>query len=151
MIDWRRVRRAAGGLALLVAVATGLAFGVLSRAWPPVPVTVHVRWHAGVTDARRADLERTFTLTGAEPAEGTTWRYQLADSSTANIRALVESDAVEDTAHLDRRRFRPEFGQDRPRRLAVYSFARGRRLGRAVAAARGSPPNRGGGRRDAGS
>ena len=109
---------------LFVAV-TGLAYAVLLMVWPTVPVVVHVRWKATVADARRIDLERQFTLTQGEQTEGTTWRYALADASTRNIRQLVQHEAVDDTAHLNRVRYRPELAQDRTVQLALYAAIAG--------------------------
>lgn len=122
LVGWRRTL---GSFAGLFVVVTSLAYGILSFAWPHTPVVVHVRWKPDVTDARRVELERQFTLTHSEPTEGTTWRYGLADSSTGNIRALIQNEAVDDTAHLNRIRYRPEFAQDRSRQIPVYSVAIG--------------------------
>lgn len=115
-----------GGLAVAFVVVTGLAWGILSLTWPDVrAVHVHVRWKPDVTDAQRVELERRLQLTDSVHAEGTTWEYQLADWSTANIRAVVQDERVDDTAHLNRIRYRPEFAQDRTRQIFVYSVAMG--------------------------
>ena len=106
-------------------VVAGIAWGAVSLAWPAVPVQVHVRWQPGVTDSERIALEQRFRLTNGMPTEGATWEYQLADSSTANIRTLVQDARVADTAHLNRRQYRPEFAQDRVRRNLVYSIVIG--------------------------
>lgn len=120
-----RWRRAFGSLASAFVVIIGLAWGILSLTWPDAPVHVHVRWKPDVTDAQRVELERRFRLTDSVHTEGSTWEYQLADSSTANIRALIQHDRVDDTAHLNRIRYRPEFAQDRARQIPVYSVAIG--------------------------
>ena len=119
---WRYVL---GGLAAAFAVVTGLAWGMLSLIWPDAPVQIHVRWKPELTDAQRIELERRFRLTDGEYSEGTTWAYQLADSSTSNIRAIVQHERVDDTEHLNRVRYRPEFAQDRSRQILAYSVATG--------------------------
>ena len=55
---------------------------------------------------QRADLERTHSLTRGELREGTTWGYYVTDLSSANLRDLVESPAVEDTHNIHRTAFR---------------------------------------------
>jgi hypothetical protein len=117
--------RALGGLVAAFAVVAGMAWAVLSLTWPDAPVRVNVRWRPDTTDAQRIDLEQRFRLTSAEHREGTTWGYQLADSSTANIRGLIRHEQVEDTARLNRIRYRPEFGQDRARQIAAWSVVIG--------------------------
>src|SRR5688500_14135984 len=124
---WRsfRSRRTLGGLAAAFVAVTGLAWGILSLTWPVAPVHVHVRWRADVTEGQRVELERQFELTDGRPIEGTSWEYQLVDASTGNIRTIVQNTSVDDTAHLNRIRFRPEFAQDRARQILVYSAAVG--------------------------
>ena len=106
-------------------VVTALTWGVLSIVWPVTPVHVHVRWKPSVTDAERLELERQFQLTERRPSEGTSSEYQLVDASTGNIRAIVQDERVEDTEHLNRIRYRPEFAQDRSRQMLAYSLAAG--------------------------
>ena len=118
-------RRAAAGFALALVVLTGLIWVLLTLAWPQRPVRVHVRWQTSVTDLERVALERRFRLTNPVHREGTTWEYQLTEPTTGNIRALVQHQAVDDTAHLNRVRYRPELAQDRTRQIAMYSAAAG--------------------------
>ena len=73
-----------------------------------------------VNDAARVRLERQFQLTEGVNTEGTTWEYQLQNPSTANVRTIVQHAQVDDTSHLNRIRYRPEFAQDRGRRILVY-------------------------------
>ncbi len=120
-----RVLRAFGGLVVAFVVVTALAWGILALAWPVAPVDIHVRWKAGVTDADRAELERRFGLTNGQQSEGTTWAYQLTDTSTSNIQSLIQHERVDDTQHLNRVRFRPEFAQDRSRQVLASSLAVG--------------------------
>ena len=63
---------------------------------------VSVRWAIRLGDDERHALERRYHLTGGALREGTTWHYVLGDSSSANIRALIDDPAVEDTSGVDR-------------------------------------------------
>jgi hypothetical protein len=92
------------GLVLLA--AAGVAFGVLRFTYGQRPAYVHVRWAPDVDEAARTGLERTHRLTRGELREGTTWGYYVTDLSTANLRAIVESPAVEDTHNIHRTAFR---------------------------------------------
>ena len=111
--------------AALFAIITGLTYAFLSVSVPTVPVVMHVRWKPTVSSEERIELERRFTLTAGELDSGTTWKYALIDASTDNIKALIQHEAVEDTAHLNRVRYRPELAQDRQRRLPAYAAATG--------------------------
>jgi len=88
--------------ALLLAAA---AYAVLRFNFERAPV-VHVRWAAAVDERTRAGLEQQFGLTGGTFDSGQTWVYFLTSPSADNIRALVQSPAVEDTHHIDRQQFR---------------------------------------------
>jgi hypothetical protein len=92
--------------AILLLIAAGVAFGLLRLIYGQRPAYVHVRWAATVDAAGRADLERTYSLTRGELREGTTWGYYVTDLSSANLRALVENRAVEDTHNIHRTAFR---------------------------------------------
>jgi hypothetical protein len=70
------------------------------------PAYVHVRWAPTVDAAQRTGMERAHSLTRGELREGTTWGYYITNVSTANLRALVESPAVEDTHNIHRTAFR---------------------------------------------
>jgi hypothetical protein len=74
---------------------------------------IHVRWRAGIGDAARAPLERRFHLRRGGPVDPSTntWRYDLGDRSTSNVRALIEDAAVADTAYIDRRALAPLDGR----------------------------------------
>lgn len=111
-------------IAGFVAVAIAAAI-VLSIMMPNGPVPVHVRWTRATTDAERASLEQRYQLTRGEVTEGTTRAYRLADTSSANIRALVQDPHVEDTTNLNRVRFRPGFWVDRQRRMIAYTLLAG--------------------------
>jgi hypothetical protein len=88
--------------ALLLAAA---AYAVLRFNFERAPV-VHVRWAAAVDERTRAGLEQQFGLTGGTFDSGQTWVYFLTSPSADNIRALVQSPAIEDTHHIDRQQFR---------------------------------------------
>jgi hypothetical protein len=107
----------------MVGVVGGLAWLVLSSVWPQRDVSVNVRWKAGVDAVERVELERRFHLTRGELDEGTTWTYHLEDASPRNIQSLVQHQAVDDTAHLNRARFRPELAQDRSRQIMLATGA----------------------------
>jgi hypothetical protein len=92
------------GVVLLIVAAA--AFGVLRVTYGQRPAYVHVRWAPTVDAATRTGLERTHRLTRGELREGTTWGYYITDLSTANLRGLVESPAVEDTHNIHRTAFR---------------------------------------------
>ena len=98
---------------------------VLWFALPGGPVPIHVRWTSNTTDAQRAALEQRFHLTNGEVTEGTTRAYQLADTSTDNIRSLVQNPNVDDTADLNRLKFRPRFSNDRARQIPFFSVLGG--------------------------
>src|SRR5688572_3963879 len=89
-------------VALALAAAT---YAALRFNFERAPV-VHVRWSAAVDERTRAGLEQQFSLTGGTFDSGQTWIYFLTSSSADNIRALVQSPAVEDTHHIDRQQFR---------------------------------------------
>ncbi len=119
------VVRALGVLVLGFVVAGGVAAGVLLKAMSAGPVPVNVRWKPDVNDSRRLELETQLHLTEGHPTEGSTWAYRLTDPSTDSIRTLVEHPSVDDTAHINRIRFRPEFAYDRTRRVIFYSIVAG--------------------------
>lgn len=104
---------------------TAAAAGVLSMTLTRDPVPMHVRWTPGTADSERVALERRFGLTQGEVTEGTTRAYRLQDTSTENIRALVQHPRVEDTADINRVRYRPAFAYDRERRLIFFSVVAG--------------------------
>jgi hypothetical protein len=81
-----------------------LAASVIVRATTPSPLAprVHVRWIESISDARRAVLERDFTLVAGQRREGTTWEYDLADPSHSTIQILINHPAVVDTHYIDR-------------------------------------------------
>ena len=114
----RLVTAFVGAFIVIGAAAAVVLWFALSRD----PVPIHVRWKPGTSDAARIDAERRFSLIQGEVTEGTTWAYRLADMSTDNIRALVEDPSVDDTANINRIRFRPAFAIDRQRRLIFFSL-----------------------------
>ena len=94
--------------ALLFWALSGVEYGVLRLAFGDRPVFVHVRWSQTVDAAQRQRLEQQYHLSQPQPAEdGRTWGYTLLNLSTANIKALVEDKAAEDTYYIHRTAFRP--------------------------------------------
>lgn len=65
---------------------------------------IHIRWSAGIEAAARGALEERYDLRGGGPLDAATntWRYELGDDSTGNIRALLDDPAVADAAYIDR-------------------------------------------------
>jgi hypothetical protein len=112
------------------AVIGTLSAGIVAATIPVRPVPINVRWKTGTTDGQRLALEQRFHLAAGRPTEGSTRSYVLTDPSTGNIRALIEHAAVDDTANLNRVRFRPPFAYDRTR----LALAAGAMLGLAGAA-----------------
>jgi hypothetical protein len=92
---------------LLATLAPLLPLAARQLAGPP-GVLVHVRWDETVDDAGREMLESRFRLLDGERLDERTWRYDLVDPSRDNIRALIESSAVEDTHHIDRPNYSAE-------------------------------------------
>ena len=114
------------GVLAVSAVGIGLlCAGLLLWLEPPHPVQLHVRWTPDVDDARRATLERDLRLDRGQHSEGTTFIYRLDPPTTDAIQAIVEHPNVDDTAHINRIRFRPEFEQDRERRSIFYGVIGG--------------------------
>jgi hypothetical protein len=113
--------RAAAALVAGLFVIGTLAWRTVLWMDPPHVVRLNVRWKADVDASRRAMLEQQLHLTQGEPTEGSTWAYRLPDPSTNTIRAIVQHPSVDDTAHINRVRFRPELSQDRERRAIAYA------------------------------
>jgi hypothetical protein len=65
---------------------------------------IHVRWDESISAAERNARERAYELHEGVLVDATadTWRYALADSSRANIGALLNDPAVADVAYIDR-------------------------------------------------
>ena len=63
---------------------------------------IHVRWQPSVDEGTRHALERQFRLDVLDRVDGSTWRYDLTDTSTENIHALVRHPAVDDTHDIER-------------------------------------------------
>ena len=119
------VRRVIGVLAISFVVIGLLSAGALLWLEPPHPVRLHVRWTSDVDDARRGELERQLKLSRGQLSEGNTFAYDLDPPTTEVIRAIVQHPNVDDTAHINRIRFRPSFEQDRQRRSIFYGVLGG--------------------------
>ena len=120
-----RLGRLLAVLAGAFVVLTAAAAGILSVTLDSGPVPMHVRWKPAVSETERLALETRFGLTEGVVTEGTTRAYHLSDTSTANIRQIVEHPGVDDTADINRIRFRPAFKYDRSRRLIFFSVLTG--------------------------
>jgi hypothetical protein len=94
------------GWALLGLGLVGPAY-YRARAALPEP-SVNVRWTPQTDGTQRAELEARFGLLGGEPADSTTWRYRLGNTSRANIAALVSHPRVADTHKINRSTFEVE-------------------------------------------
>jgi hypothetical protein len=79
-------------------------FVALSRTSASIETRINVRWNP-VSDEDRRDREARWGLLLGEQLEGSTWTYELRDTSRANIEALIRDPLVEDTQGLDRTRF----------------------------------------------
>ena len=90
------IRLAAAAACLLAALGLAYYFTVV-----PAPV-INVRWREDVTAERRAVLERRFLLVRPRESEGRTVRYDLLDTSTRNLAALVDEPDVDDTTVINR-------------------------------------------------
>lgn len=101
-----RLGRIAPTLVVFCAIAAASSWGRIQagRAW------VNVRWSAGVAAEEQTRLERSFFLGEGKPHadDERTWRYVIEDASSANLRAIVEHPAVEDTQNILRDRFELE-------------------------------------------
>jgi hypothetical protein len=91
---------------VILVIAAAVAFGALRLAYGQRPAYVHVRWAPTIDAAARAEMERTYSLTQGEHREGATWGYYVTDVSSANLQALVQNPAVEDTHNIHRTAFR---------------------------------------------
>jgi len=83
----------AGGLAALFAMFW------LTR--EPAPA-IRVRWRDDVTAAQQRALERAYLLADGRAPQGRSIAYDLLDTRSANIRALVLDPNVADTNDIDR-------------------------------------------------
>ena len=91
--------------ALVVCLVVAASLPIAARLVAgPRGAIVHVRW-ADLDVSDRETREAMFGLRDAEPLGGSTWRYDLVAPSEGILRALVIDPAIEDTQHIDRRRF----------------------------------------------
>ena len=64
--------------------------------------SINVRWASDVAEEQRETLEARYALRDGALREGDTWRYRLDDISPANVLALLDEPAIEDTHGIDR-------------------------------------------------
>jgi hypothetical protein len=103
------------GLAILLGVAACVSSLQLVRMQSdlgPRTQRIYIRFVPGISIEARERIERDAGLYAREEREPRTWSYLLSNHTPQNIRALLSNPAVEDTAHVDRARFRVEI--DRP-------------------------------------
>jgi hypothetical protein len=112
-------------LAITFIALTAISWFLLSLVASQRAVRINVRWKPGIENAQRAELERRLHLRPTGFDGGSTWHYILDDPSTDNIRSLVHDGAVDDTAYLDRDRFRPEGERAAAARRPTYALAIG--------------------------
>jgi len=93
--------------ALIGAIVIGCLPIITRLVTGPPGALVHVRWDTSIDPSARQQLEARFRLADGEQLGGSTWRYDLLDSSRDNIRDLVRNPAVVDTEHIDRSLFTP--------------------------------------------
>jgi hypothetical protein len=120
-----RLRHAlkAGGPAFLAGSSLGALTVFIVQ--PDRPIPIHIRWTGDTHAALRTALERRWRLSDSRRTEGSTFAYLLADPSTDRIRDIVRHPRVDDTAHINRRWFRPELRYDRSRLAALLAVLLG--------------------------
>ena len=99
-------------------VALTMIVPLLTYRSPVPPAAINVAWAGGVDDQQRATLEARFHLTDGDFRGGRLWTYYIADTTTANVAALVRHPGVEDTQHIDRQSFTVD-GAESPLRRAM--------------------------------
>ncbi len=112
------------GVAILLVTfvtSSAVAYALLYWRQPLASITLHVRWAPDVDGNQRAQLEQQLHLDFGEAKGGTTWVYTLSNPTREAIRAIVRHPSVEDTADVDRQRFRPEPSQDSARSALIHS------------------------------
>ena len=92
---------------LVIAVSLGLitAVAVATFLYSPPITHINVRWSEQLSERQRLKSEGRFALASGFYRGGTTWSYELQDTSFANIRSLVKSPRVEDTHGIVRDTF----------------------------------------------
>jgi hypothetical protein len=96
--------RAGASLGGLVLVALAAAYWLTYEPAPQIGIT----WRPGISDERRAELERRFLL--VNPArENDRLMYDLLDTRRSNIEALVFEPDVADTDRISRPRYEVPF------------------------------------------
>ncbi len=93
-----RIAAACGAVVLAIAAA---AYWYTVE---PAPA-VKVRWRAGLEDDRRAAAERRLLLQDPIVSEGRTVTYNVLDTSSRNLAAIVTAPEIEDTSEIDRERY----------------------------------------------
>jgi hypothetical protein len=79
--------------------------GILYVATGSTLPTINVRWAPSVTAEQRMQLEQQFSLVLQEPGNQRTGRYFVTDPTVENLKQIVISPMVEDTAFVSRSTF----------------------------------------------
>ena len=58
-------------------------------------------WETGISVSNRVVLEQRFQLVNATPIANAAWAYDLTDTSSSNISALLANSWVLDTTFID--------------------------------------------------
>jgi hypothetical protein len=106
-----------------VCVLFGCALPVTARLVAgPRGADVHVEWRPSVDAPTRERLTVRYRLENPRKLLDTyTWRYELVDPSTDNIRALVNDPAIEDTHEIDREAYTLAPGAPRTSRRLYFA------------------------------
>jgi len=117
----RSMRRAVGPVLAVAWIALAMVVPIMTYRTPIPPPAINVAWAGGVDDQQRATLEARFHLTDGDSRGGGLWTYRIADTTTANVAALVRHPDVNDTQHIDRQSFTVD-GAQGPLRRAVSTM-----------------------------
>ena len=110
LVGWIAVLVIASGAGGVVVVGTSAQQAVGA----PVGPVVNVRWVPTLDAEQLVLLERSLGLALGRHREGTTWRYQLEDSSPDRVSAIVRHESVEDTHGFDRGNIEAGIFDERP-------------------------------------
>jgi hypothetical protein len=115
--SWRRTALLCAVIAVILPVAARIVAG-------PRGADIHVEWQPTVDDATRQRLEERYRLDNRRKLEDTyTWRYELIDPSSDNVKAIVTEPAINDTHEIDRNTYTLE--PTAPRRSRRVRFEDG--------------------------
>ena len=90
----RNIGIPSGFLLILLLLTRALTIG-------PAP-SIRVAWEPGISSDERSAQARRYLLTNGEDVDGATWSYDLTDTSSRNIAALLAEPRLVGTAFIDR-------------------------------------------------